>query len=71
MIAERMTEMILGYDRNDWEQFQIKNPVEIVLPKKTSNILIAGIWFREIFVSTVVSVATAPQSRKPCVHSRL
>ena len=42
MIAERMTEMILGYDRNDWEQFQIKNPVEIVLPKKTSNILIAG-----------------------------
>lgn len=35
-------EMILGYDRNDWEQFQIKNPVEIVLPKKTSNILIAG-----------------------------
>ncbi|RHG73150.1 hypothetical protein DW243_04285 [Mediterraneibacter gnavus] len=37
-----MTEMILGYDRNDWEQFQIKNPVEIVLPKKTSNILIAG-----------------------------
>lgn len=34
--------MILGYNRNDWEQFQIKNPVEIVLPKKTSNILIAG-----------------------------
>lgn len=34
--------MILGYDREDWKQFQIKNPVEIVLPKKTSNILIAG-----------------------------
>ena len=42
MIAERTMEMILGYNRNDWEQFQIKNPVEIVLPKKTSNILIAG-----------------------------
>ena len=42
MIMERMMEMILGYNRNDWEQFQIKNPVEIVLPKKTSNILIAG-----------------------------
>ena len=42
LIAERTMEMILGYNRNDWEQFQIKNPVEIVLPKKTSNILIAG-----------------------------
>ena len=34
--------MIFGYDLEDWKQFQIKNQVEIVLPKKTSNILIAG-----------------------------
>lgn len=34
--------MILGYDLEDWKQFQIKNPVEIVLPKKTSNILVSG-----------------------------
>ena len=31
--------MIIGYDREDWKKFQIKNPVEIVLPKKTNNIL--------------------------------
>lgn len=34
--------MTIGYDQNDWKQFQIKNPVEIVLPKKTSNILVSG-----------------------------
>ncbi len=34
--------MILGYDLGDWKQFGIKNSVEITLPKKTSNILIAG-----------------------------
>ena len=49
--------MIFGYDLEDWKQFQIKNQVEIVLPKKTSNILIAG---KSGSVSTVVSVATAP-----------
>ena len=35
--------MTIGYDQNDWKQFQIKNPVEIVLPKKTSNFLVAGV----------------------------
>lgn len=34
--------MIIGYDREDWKKFQIKNPVEIVLPKKTNNILVSG-----------------------------
>lgn len=34
--------MILGYDRGDWKHFQIKNPTRITLPKRTSNILIAG-----------------------------
>ena len=47
--------MIFGYDLEDWKQFQIKNQVEIVLPKKTSKI---RLW--EVFVSTVVSVATSP-----------
>ena len=35
--------MTRGYDQYDWKQFQIKNPVEIVLPKKTSNFLVAGV----------------------------
>lgn len=34
--------MTIGYDRNDWKQFQIKNPVNIVLAKKTNSLLIVG-----------------------------
>ena len=35
--------MTIGYDRNDWKQFQIKNPVNIVLAKKTNSILVTGV----------------------------
>ena len=42
MIVERMMEMILGYDRNDWERFSIKNPVQVKIGKNISSILIAG-----------------------------
>ena len=36
--------MTIGYDRNDWKQFQIKNPVEIVLAKEDNNsILVTGV----------------------------
>ena len=34
--------MILGYDRNDWERFSIKNPVQVKIGKSISSILIAG-----------------------------
>ena len=42
MIVERMMEMILGYDRNDWERFSIKNPIQVKIGKNISSILIAG-----------------------------
>ena len=42
MIAERTMEMILGYNRNDWERFSIKNPVQVKIGKSISSILIAG-----------------------------
>ena len=35
-------EMILGYDRNDWERFSIKNPIQVKIGKNISSILIAG-----------------------------
>ena len=34
--------MIIGYDKEDFQEFGVKNPVNIVLPKKTSSILVAG-----------------------------
>ena len=34
--------MILGYDRNDWERFSIKNPIQVKIGKNISSILIAG-----------------------------
>jgi len=42
LIVERMMEMILGYDRNDWERFSIKNPIQVKIGKNISSILIAG-----------------------------
>lgn len=34
--------MMVGYDQKDFQEFGVKNPVNIVLPKKTSSILVAG-----------------------------
>ena len=34
--------MMIGYDQEDFQEFGVKNPVNIVLPKKTSSILVAG-----------------------------
>lgn len=34
--------MTLGYDKQDYFETKIKNKVDIVLPRKTSNILISG-----------------------------
>lgn len=34
--------MILGYKYQDYKKFDLKIPVSITLPKKTSNILVAG-----------------------------
>ena len=34
--------MTLGYDKRDYFETEIKNRVDIVLPRKTSNILISG-----------------------------
>ena len=34
--------MTLGYDKQDYFETEIKNKVNIFLPRKTSNILIAG-----------------------------
>lgn len=34
--------MVLGYDTQSWQNFRVKVPVTIILPKKNSNILIAG-----------------------------
>ena len=34
--------MVLGYDTQSWQNFRVKVPVTIILPKKNSNILLAG-----------------------------
>lgn len=34
--------MMIGYDQEDFQKFGVKNPVNIVLPKKTSSILVVG-----------------------------
>ena len=34
--------MVLGYDTQSWQNFRVKVPVTIILPKKNSSILIAG-----------------------------
>lgn len=34
--------MIIGYDKEDFQEFGVKNPVNIVLPKKTSSVLVTG-----------------------------
>lgn len=34
--------MMIGYDQEDFQEFGVKNPVNIVLPKKTSSILVVG-----------------------------
>ena len=34
--------MIIGYDAELWQKYHVRMPVCITLPKKTSNILVAG-----------------------------
>ena len=51
--------MILGYDRNDWERFSIKNPIQVKIGKNiSSNCGEIGFW--KIIICKMVYMAITP-----------
>ena len=60
MIVERMMEMILGYDRNDWERFSIKNPIQVKIGKISVVFNCRKIGFRKVIICKMVHMAITP-----------